>query len=472
MARGYAFSVQSDRIAPSRHYRLVNFQGCKSWCLAASLAYITLAGCGSAEDGGAAPGTAGSASSGASNSPGGNASLPTAGTRAQSAGTAAGGGGATASTGGTPSASGGPASGAGGTSSAGQSGSSAGSGSTPPTNGKPDSTLVGFASVEAFGLKTTTGGDGAALVTATTVEELAKYAAAAEPYVIQIEGTIKPATAKYQKIRVASNKTILGVGADATVEHLGFDVTGWTVVDEGMCEAETKGTFPPVSNVIIRNLNFKNTMGSSSDADGVVVQCYSHHIWIDHNTFHGLQSGPDGAIDVKRGADYVTVSWNHIQNWDKTMLLGHDDSNGAQDRGTLHVTYHHNYMQNTRQRHPRIRFAHAHVFNNFLYNDATVPNRTASYFLVTSMEASVYADGNLVHHAKEMYLNGEESDSSGKLTYTDTNKAVALNAGAESLFHIPPSNDAFNPRDFYEYTPHTADEVATVVPQGAGAGKL
>ncbi len=358
---------------------------------------------------------------------------------------------------------------------AGQGGSGAGSGgggSTPPVDGKPDATLVGFAAVEALGLKTTTGGDGASVVTVTTVEELAKYALAAEPYVIRIQGTIKPATAKYQKLRVASNKTILGVGANATVEHIGFDVTGWTVVDEGMCEAATKGTFSPVSNVIIRNLNFKNTMGSSSDADGIVVQCYSHHVWIDHNTFHGMASGPDGAIDVKRAADYVTISWNHIQNWDKTMLLGHDDSNGAQDRGTLHVTYHHNYMQNTRQRHPRIRFAHAHVFNNFLYNDATVPNRTASYFLVTSMEASVYADGNLVHHAKEMYLNGEESDSSGKLTYTGTNKTVALTAGAESLFHLQPTNDAFDPRDFYQYTPHTADEVATVVPQGAGAGKL
>jgi pectate lyase len=402
--------------------------------------------------------------------------MSAAGTQSQSAGTSSGGGGATSPTGGTTSATGGTSSTTGGTSSAGQGGNGSGNGgsggSTPPVDGKPDATLVGFAAVDAFGLKTTTGGDGAMVVTATTVEELAMYAGAPEPYVVQIKGTIKPATAKYQKLRVASNKTIIGVGTDATVEHLGFDVTGWTVVDEGMCEAETKGTFPPVSNVIIRNLNFKNTMGSSSDADGIVVQCYSHHVWIDHNTFHGMPSGPDGAIDVKRGADYVTISWNHIQNWDKTMLLGHDDSNGAQDRGTLHVTYHHNYMQNTRQRHPRIRFAHAHVFNNFLYNDATVPNRTASYFLVTSMEASVHADGNLVHHAKEMYLNGEESDSSGKLTYTDTNKAVALTAGAESLFHVQPTNDAFNPRDFYEYTPHTADEVATVVPQGAGAGKL
>lgn len=452
------------------------FQQCGLWCVGAALSYFTLTGCGGGADGGTTPGAGGNPNQGgAPQSDAGSTSVPRAGSQSSSAGTSSGAGGAPSSTGGTPSTDNGGSS-MGGASSAGKGGSSAGSGgsggSTPLPNGKPDATLVGFAAVEAFGLKTTTGGDGAMIVSPTSVEELAMYAKAAEPYVIQIRGTIKPATAKYQKLQVTSNKTIIGVGADATVEHIGFDVTGWTVVDEAMCEAETKGTFTPASNVIIRNLNFKNTMGSSSDADGIVVQCYSHHVWIDHNTFHGLQSGPDGAIDVKRAADYVTVSWNHIQNWDKTMLLGHDDSNGAQDRGTLHVTYHHNYMQNTRQRHPRIRYAHAHVFNNFLYNDATVPNRTASYFLVTSMEASVYADGNLVHHAKEMYLNGEESDSSGKLTYTDTNKAVALTAGAESVFHIQPTNNAFNPRDFYQYTPHSADELATIVPQGAGAGKL
>jgi pectate lyase len=266
------------------------------------------------------------------------------------------------------------------------------------------------------------------------------------------------------------------MGADATVEHIGFDVTGWwdneasTIAD--FCEAEHKDKFAPVSNVIIRNLNFKNTAGNSSDADGIVVQCYSHHVWIDHNTFHGIASGNDGAIDVKRGADYVTVSWNHIKAWDKAMLLGHVDSNEAQDRGTLHVTYHHNYLENTRQRHPRVRFAQAHIFNNFLFNDASVPNRTASYFIVAGVEANVHADGNLVHHSKQIYIIGEESDNGAKLTYGDTNKAVALASGAEAVFQIPSNNQAFDPKTFYNYTLESADSLATSVPQGAGAGKI
>jgi pectate lyase len=439
----------------------------------------TLLGGGGSTSNSGGSGTAGTlSSSGGTTSTGGTTSAGGTTANGGMGGTPAGGTGNTNATGGTTSTGG-----TGGTTSTGGLGGATGGTSTggsgaagAPPNGEPDPRLVGFAAVPALGLETTTGGDGATVVNVTTFEELVQYASAPEPYVITIQGTIAAPDARYQKLQVTSNKTILGVGADATVEHIGFDVTGWWTTEAEtiaeFCEAEFKDSFTPVSNVIIRNLNFKNTLGNSSDADGVVVQCWSHHVWIDHNTFHGVASGNDGAIDVKRAADWVTVSWNHIKAWDKSMLLGHVDSNEAQDRGTLHVTYHHNYLENTRQRHPRIRFAHAHVFNNLLFNDASVPNRTASYFLVAGVEANVHAEANLVQHAREIYLIGEESDSSAKCTYADTNKTVALEAGAEALFHIEPTNDAFDPREFYEYTPHTADELATVVPQGAGAGKI
>jgi pectate lyase len=388
------------------------------------------------------------------------------------ASTATGGSATSASGGKASTASGGATATGGGMTAAGQGGGPV----TPPPDGKADSSLIGFAAHPALGLQTTTGGDGASVVTVTTVEDLAKYASAKEPYVIQVQGTITTSDAKYLKLQVTSNKTIIGLGADATVEHIGFDVTGFweaeaeTIAD--FCEAEYKDQFTPVSNVIIRNLNFKNTLGNSSDADGIVVQCYSHHVWVDHNTFHGVASGNDGAIDVKRGADWVTVSWNHIAAWDKAMLLGHVDSNEAQDRGTLHVTYHHNFFENTRQRHPRVRFAQAHIFNNYLFNDATVPNRTASYFLVAGVEANIHAEANLVEHSKEIYLVGEESDSGAKLTYTDTNQAVALVAGAEAVFHIQPNGTAFKPSDFYAYTPDATAGLGAIVRAGAGAGKL
>ena len=57
------------------------------------------------------------------------------------------------------------------------------------------------------------------------------------------------------------------------------------------------------------------------------------------------------------------------------MLLGHSDSNGAQDTGYLKVSYHHNSFDKTSQRNPRTRFGEpVHIFNNyFLDNSDTGP---------------------------------------------------------------------------------------------------
>jgi pectate lyase len=346
----------------------------------------------------------------------------------------------------------------------------------PPVGAEPDDSLIGFASVAAAGLDTTTGGDGGEVVTVTTFEDLELQIANPGARVVQVQGTIASPDETFVKLRVSSNKSIIGLGSDAALEHIGFDVTGWGDAETGaladFCEPEFAGQFAPVSNVIIRNLTFRDTLGGSSDADAIVVQCYAHHVWIDHNTFLGVPNGNDGALDIKRGADWVTVSWNHVFAWDKSMLLGHDDANGEQDRGTLHVTYHHNYFENTRQRHPRIRFAHAHLLNNYLFNDASVPNRTASYFLVAGVEANVHADGNLIEHAREIYVVGEESSNDALLTFTDSNRIVALTPGAESQFQIESNDGAFDPSEFYPYALEDAAQLATTVPAFAGAGKL
>jgi pectate lyase len=346
----------------------------------------------------------------------------------------------------------------------------------PPVGAEPDTTLMGFASVAAAGLDTTTGGDGGEVVTVTTFEELERQISSPGARVVQVQGTIASPDETFVKLRVGSNKSIIGLGADAALEHIGFDVTGWGDAETGaladFCEPEFQGQFAPVSNVIIRNLTFRDTLGGSSDADAVVVQCYAHHVWIDHNTFLGVPNGNDGAIDIKRGADWVTVSWNHLFAWDKSMLLGHDDESGEQDRGTLHVTYHHNYFENTRQRHPRIRFAHAHLLNNYLFNDASVSNRTASYFLVAGVESNVHADGNLIEHAREIYVVGEESSTDALLTFAESNRVVALSPGAEAQFQIESNGQAFDPSSFYPYAVEDAAQLATTVRTFAGAGKL
>lgn len=338
----------------------------------------------------------------------------------------------------------------------------------------PDFSLTGFATVPALSVPTTTGGAGGAVVRVTTFEQLQTYITASEPYVIQVEGTIQPPTG-YVKFNVTSNKTIVGVGNTAILRQIGFRVGGTT----GCLDAyNANNTY--VSNVIIRNLTFRDVYdaGSNPDADGVTVECFSHHVWVDHNTF--IYSAPnstlagriDGAVDVKRGGDWVTVSWNHFYHYNKTMLLGHVDSNAVQDSGRLHVTYHHNYFENTYQRHPRVRFGKAHVYNNYFFNDRTGPSRQISYIALAGPEAELYMEANNIYvDSGELYVVSEDSEQSAKVTFTNDNIVKLFNPSAEWILHVD-NGLAFSPRNFYQYTVNSASVLPTLVPTYAGAGKI
>ncbi|NIT59346.1 MAG: pectate lyase, partial [Aliifodinibius sp.] len=127
-------------------------------------------------------------------------------------------------------------------------------------------------------------------------------------------------------------------------------------------------------NIIIRNLLFRNSVD-----DAINVQESAHHIWIDHCD---LTNAYDGLIDIKRGSEYITVSWNKFYNHQKTCLLGHSDNNAAQDSTHLLVTYHHNWFNGTNSRHPRVRFSGlTHVYNNYYYFN--------SYGIASTMNAEV-----------------------------------------------------------------------------------
>ncbi|ACE85953.1 pectate lyase family protein [Cellvibrio japonicus] len=352
--------------------------------------------------------------------------------------------------------------------------SSSRSSSSVPVSEVPDFSMTGFAAVSALGVPTTTGGAGGEVVRVTTFEQLQHYVTASAPYVIQVEGSIQP-PAGYVKFNVTSNKTIVGVGSNATLRQIGFRVGG----SIGCSDAYNANT-AYVSNVIIRNLTFRDVYdaGSNPDADAVTVECFSHHVWVDHNTF--IYSAPnstlmgriDGAVDVKRGGDWVTVSWNHFYQYNKTMLLGHVDSNALQDSGRLHVTYHHNYFENTHQRHPRVRFGKAHIFNNYFFNDKTGPNRQISYIALAGPESELYLEANHIWvDSGELYVVSEDSDRNARVIFTHDNIVRLVNPNAEWLLQVN-NSQAFEPRDFYPYSINSASVLPTLVPAYAGAGKL
>ncbi|RMI27437.1 pectate lyase family protein [Streptomyces triticirhizae] len=179
-------------------------------------------------------------------------------------------------------------------------------------------------------------------------------------------------------LSVPSHTTIVGVGSDATLLGATLDIRG-------------------VENVIVRNLTFEDTFDCfpqwdptdgdtgnwNSEYDSVVVYG-SRHVWVDHNTFTDgrrpdaeqpeyfgmLFQQHDGQLDIVRGADLVTVSWNVFTDHDKTILLGNSDSASADDRGRLRTTFHHNLFHNVNERAPRVRYGQVDAYNNHYRQDA------------------------------------------------------------------------------------------------------
>lgn len=303
---------------------------------------------------------------------------------------------------------------------------------------------IGFASVDSLGQRGTTGGAGGPVVTVTTAAELIDYAARTGPYVIQVSGTITLPTGSHDGMYpVTSDKTIVGLGATARIEHGGF-VIGLPVND-----ATTTVPANAVHNIIIRNLSF-----SGATDDAINVQMFSHHIWIDHND---LSFGGDGLIDIKRGSDFITVSWNRTHDHNKTMLLGHDDENGAQDIGHLRVTYHHNFFDGSDQRNPRVRFGEpVHIFNNYC--------RNASYCIVSAMNAGLMVENNYF----------DTVNNPGRVEFSgDLGRLVARgNILVKTHHDIEVRGTVVEPSTYYSYSLDSAQNVPAIVSTGAGVGKI
>ncbi len=256
------------------------------------------------------------------------------------------------------------------------------------------------------------------------------------------------------------------------------------------------------SNLIIRNITFQDYYD-----DGINIgETETHHVWVDHctvghpttrpaNTEH-----PDGGIDVKNGASYVTISWTIYRNSWKTGLVGHSDSNGATDNGRLKVTYFGNHFLNTNSRNPRVRFGEVHVLNN-------LEERVGLYGIAASNNSSVFAEGNFFLNTrwpmygdrlsadfKTIYGNNtddaftsktgnrpatglkqinNEYDDSGLPVITSQINPAMLNPGGRSIkFDEFNPQNVFTPSSYYTYDALPASVVKVVVPIYAGADKV
>ncbi|MDX2529156.1 pectate lyase family protein [Streptomyces europaeiscabiei] len=294
---------------------------------------------------------------------------------------------------------------------------------------RAETSPTGFAAVNALGQNGTTGGAGGATVTATTTEQFLEYIDSVGPLVIRVQGTVDITS----KQGVRPHKTIVGVGSSGVINGGGLD-------------------FYRSYNVIVRNLRF-----TGAEDDAVNVGQESHHIWIDHNEF---VAPLDGAVDVVRGAEYVTVSWNWFNKTDKSMLLGHSDGNGSQDAGKLKVSIHHNFFDGSRQRHPRVRFGEpVHVYNNYYKGNAV-------YGVASTMNAGVVVEGNHFEGVPNPCYSASGYDASGPGRLVQRNNLFAWSGTCET------NGTVTEPRTFYPYTLDPAANVPALVRAGAGIGRI
>ncbi len=243
------------------------------------------------------------------------------------------------------------------------------------------------------------------------------------------------------------------------------------------------------NNIIIRNINFRQPKANNG-ADAVSMQ-ECDGVWVDHCTFTSLNQTKDyedGSTDVTHASKNVTVSWCHYVKTQKSCLVGH--SNSASADAAITATFHHNWFDQSNSRHPRVRFGKVHVYNNLYDNNATYgvgsaygakvlveynyfdgvrlptdictyPAKQSGSSWVSNLTGSV---AGYLYATQDVYVNKPSNASD---PYPFTNMAYTKYGGT--------AGTALTYADFkpaYDYVVTAAEDVPTVVKDGAGYGKL
>ncbi|OUM68150.1 polysaccharide lyase family 1 protein [Piromyces sp. E2] len=230
------------------------------------------------------------------------------------------------------------------------------------------------------------GGQGGKVINVSNQNELANALKNGSAKIIRVSGIIKLNT----DLDVNSNTSIIGVNKNS-------GLTGGGLVIKN------------AKNIIIQNLKFSYCIGENHDC---INAQKSTNIWVDHCEFyidrnHG-KDYYDGLVDFTHACDYITVSWNYIHDHYKASLVGHSDSNGGEDTGKLHITYHHNYFKNVGSRLPSLRFGTAHIFNNVYEN-------VASSSVNIRMGAQALVESNIFKNANKPISTNFDSKVDGSV---------------------------------------------------------
>jgi pectate lyase len=230
-----------------------------------------------------------------------------------------------------------------------------------------------------------------------------------------------------QIVEIKRKSDISIVGADGSAANFGIHIAS------------------SASNIIIRNMTFGLLPGGEA-ADAISVEGMSGgaptNIWIDHNELFSAMvscSGAgdasfDGLIDLKKGADKVTVSYNYLHDHEKVSLNGFSDS----DTEVRHITFHHNIFENVGSRTPLQRTGYSHFVNNYLHQVKTSGANIrmkgyslieANYFdtvknPVTSRDSDAIGYWDL----RDNNITGPADFATYNITWSDSDSSPSVNA--------------------------------------------
>lgn len=222
------------------------------------------------------------------------------------------------------------------------------------------------------------------------------------PLAIRIIGTIKAAdmdrfdsSAEGLQVKGKDNYsevpiTMEGIGSDAAIHGFGILVRGCHSTEFRnfaimLCMDDCLSLDTGNSNVWVHNMDFfyGSTGGDADQAKG------------------------DGTVDIKGLSKNCTVSYNHFFDSGKCSLGGMKS-----ETTDCWMSYHHNWFDHSDSRHPRIRTAFYHVYNNYY-------DGNSKYGVGVTSGGSAFVENNYFRNCKyPMLISKQGTDALGAGTFS------------------------------------------------------
>lgn len=276
-------------------------------------------------------------------------------------------------------------------------------------------------------------------------EEPGKLTYALKPDGQVCERATVPRTRNERRLRVASNKTLVGLGRGALMRGLWLDLES-------------------AENVIVRNLALYDVNPGLIEAGDAISIASADSVWVDHVTFKFIS---DGFIDINMDSTNVTGSYLRFDGANPAACLGrHPRANEIMNSV---VTFHHTSWSHLNGRAPLATHAlsRLHLFNDAFFD-------TVGYTVGAGCGAELRIEGSSFESAAAPTSKRECSDGTLGTGLIDavagTNVYGAGVASHDALGAAAPEpHDAVTPPP-YPYTLDPTSEVKFRVGERAGAG--